>query len=195
MAASTPATMETPKWSTWANTTRSTKFLELHDLIVNRSLSPAHGPMTSADLNHIIKTIHKNMLRKNPNIVQDVHNYLLERNVWRYCCDRQGQHGFQCGTSTISVPRVCSNPGTSRRASCCQGSCNSSSSSSSNKCCTPPSAPPPPPPPANDGVTSSGPSKPRGKHPVSNPNIMTAEDRVKMTACENLAAATQATKK
>lgn len=87
MATSTSATMETPKWSTWANTTRSTKFLELHDLIVNRSLSPAHGPMTSADLNHIIKTIHKNMLRKNPNIAQDVHNYLLERNVWRYCCE------------------------------------------------------------------------------------------------------------
>ncbi|KAF7886168.1 hypothetical protein EAF00_010271 [Botryotinia globosa] len=102
------------------------------------------------------------------------------------------EQGFQCGTSTISVPRVCSNPGTSRRASCCQGSCNlssrsnksssssnsnkssSSTSNSSNKCCTPPSAPPPP---ANDGANSSGPSKPRGKHPVSKPNVMTAEDR------------------
>ncbi|TGO58739.1 hypothetical protein BELL_1277g00020 [Botrytis elliptica] len=85
MATTTPATMATPKWSTWANTTRSTKFLELHDLVCNRSLSPVHGPMTNADLNYIIKTMHKSILRKNPNIAQDVYNYLLERNVWRYC--------------------------------------------------------------------------------------------------------------
>ncbi|KAF7946057.1 uncharacterized protein EAE97_005095 [Botrytis byssoidea] len=184
--------MATPKWSTWANTAGSTKFLELHDLVVNRSLSPVFGPMTSSDLNYIIKTIHKSILRKNPNNAQDVYNYLLERNVWRYCFVKNKD--FNVEHPRYPFQRVCSNPGTSRRASCCQGSCSSSSRSnnSSNKCCTPPSAPPPR---ANDGANSSGPSKPRGKHPVSNPNVMTAEDRAKMTACENLAAATQAIKK
>ncbi|TGO08143.1 hypothetical protein BTUL_0224g00160 [Botrytis tulipae] len=134
MATSTPATMATPKWSTWASTTRSTKFLELHDLVVNRSLSPAHGPMTSGDLNYIIRGTHITILRQNPNIAQDVYNYLLERNVWRYCFVENMDFN-------VEHPRY------------------------------------------------------PGKHPVSNPNMMMAEDGAKMTAWENLAAATQATKK
>ncbi|TGO62439.1 hypothetical protein BOTNAR_0113g00020 [Botryotinia narcissicola] len=202
MATSTPATMATPKWSTWANTAGSTKFLELHDLVVNRSLSPVFGPMTSSDLNYIIKTIHKSILRKNPNIAQDVYNYLLERNVWRYCFVKnkdfnvehprypfQGYAPTQELRDELLAAREAAAQAAEATIARAEATIARAAAAAAAATATVPT---------NVALLLLLllllPMMPRGKHPVSNPNVMTAEDRAKMTACENMAAATQAIK-
>ncbi|KAJ8063945.1 hypothetical protein OCU04_007792 [Sclerotinia nivalis] len=67
---------------TWES---SPRFKELHDLLVTQGLSPIHGAMTSDDLNDVINLIHRVISRQNPNMAQNVFEFILERNVWRYC--------------------------------------------------------------------------------------------------------------